>query len=268
MDTAVAIRVEKAYKTFGAQIARSADRPAPSAQPQAARLALHDVSLEVLRGEIFGLLGPNGSGKSTLIRLVAARLAPDEGRVSLFGQEAAHAPRLVSREAVDASFFKKLSAVENLLHGARLYDVRPGETRRRALDILARLGFRPADMTRPMETLSRGLQQKVTIARALLDEARVLLLDEPTTGLDPRTRREVHACLRALRAERGITILLATHDPLEADALCDRVAILDRGRIVALDTPAALKQQVARADEPGALPSLEDAFLALTGDEA
>jgi ABC-2 type transport system ATP-binding protein len=115
-----------------------------------------------------------------------------------------------------------------------------------------------------MEVLSRGVQQKVAIARAFLSEPRVLLLDEPTTGLDPRARRDVQAFVRALRDQHGTTVLLTTHDMQEAESLCDRIAIMDRGRLVALDTPARLRQSVAAEVNQEGAPSLEDAFLALT----
>lgn len=270
MDTAVAIRVEGAVKTFGGRPATPQTRIAAQAQgaPLAAatRVAVNDVSFDVLRGEIFGLVGPNGSGKSTLIRLLATLLRPEGGRIRLFGRDPAQDPPaalgVVDRAAVEASFFKKLSPVENLLYGARLYGVRPGETRRRVLDILRRLGLAERDLYRPVETLSRGTQQKVAIARAFLGEPRVLLLDEPTTGLDPRARREVQAFVRELRDHNGATVVLSTHDLAEAEALCDRVAVVVDGRLRALDTPARLKALAAQTAAEG---SLEDAFLALTG---
>ena len=268
MDTSLAIRVAHAHKAFGARPANPLTRlntAGGQAAPTHTAVALDDVSFDVRRGEIFGVLGPNGSGKSTLIRLIATLLLPDGGHVSVFGHDVAGEPRavqaLVNRVSLDNGFFKKLSPVENLLYGARLYGVRPGETRRRVLDLLGRLGLAREDFFRPMEVLSRGEQQKVAIARAFLSEPRVLLLDEPTTGLDPRSRREVQAFVRELRDRQGATVLLTTHDMHEAESLCDRVAIVDHGRIVALDTPARLRQSVAR---PGPEPTLEDAFLALT----
>ncbi len=258
MDLAVAVRVENAVKTFGLRPNPLAARPAPAAAAPVAAVA--GVSFEVLRGEIFGLVGPNGSGKSTLIRLIATRLAPDAGRISLFGHDTAREPEaaqaLVDRESVEAPLFKRLSAVENLLHGARLNGVRAGETRQRVLRVLGRLGLSEAELARPVETLSRGAQQKVAIGHAFLSAPRVLLLDEPTAGLDPRTRREVHAFVRELRDQHGATVLLATHDLAEAEALCNRIAILDHGRVVALDTPAALARRAGA--------TLEEAFLELT----
>jgi ABC-2 type transport system ATP-binding protein len=279
METNIAIQVAHAHKVFGARPQLPLTRlhtggdSATAAGPARSTVALHDVSFDVRRGEIFGLLGPNGSGKSTLIRLIATLLQPDGGHVRVFGHDAASEPQavqaLINRVASEANFFKKLSPVENLLYGARLYGVRPGETRRLVVDLLARLGLRRDDLFRPMEVLSRGAQQKVAIARAFLSEPRVLLLDEPTTGLDPRSRRDVQDFIRSLRDEHGTTVLLTTHDMQEAESLCDRLAIVDHGRLVALDTPARLRQSVARpspaagsaAHQP---PSLEEAFLALT----
>lgn len=229
-------------------------------------VAVDRVSFEVHEGEIFGVLGPNGSGKSTLIRLIATLLLPDSGSIFVFGHDVVRQPmevqRLINRVSVEASFFKKLSPMENLLYGARLYGLEGGETRRRVVEILTRLGLEKRSIYQPMEEMSRGMQQKVAIARALLSRPRLLLLDEPTTGLDPRSKREVQAVVRELNREAGTTILLTTHDMLEADSLCDRVAIIDNGKIVALDTPQALKRMTA---SNGHEPTLEDVFLELTG---
>jgi ABC-2 type transport system ATP-binding protein len=218
-------------------------------------------------GEIFGVLGPNGSGKSTLIRLIATLLIPDDGQITVFGRdvvrEAMTVQRMINRVSVEASFFKKLSPIENLLYGARLYGVEAGQIREQSLAILKRLAIPDKNVNRPMEEMSRGMQQKVAIARALLSSPRLLLLDEPTTGLDPRSKREVQAFVRELRDEQGTTILLTTHDMVEAETLCDRIAIMEGGKMVALDTPAALKAMVATGD--GREPTLEDVFLELTG---
>jgi ABC-2 type transport system ATP-binding protein len=230
-------------------------------------VAVDRVSFRVRRGEIFGILGPNGSGKSTLVRCIATLLLPDEGTITVFGhdvlKEEMAVKRLINRVSVEASFFKKLTPMENLLYGARLYGMDAGETRRRVLEILARLGLKREDVFRPMEEMSRGMQQKVAIARAFFTQPILLLLDEPTTGLDPRSKREVQTFVVELRDVHDATILLTTHDMQEADALCDRVAILDEGRIVALDTPAGLKARVTRTN--GHEVTLEDVFMELTG---
>jgi ABC-2 type transport system ATP-binding protein len=230
-------------------------------------VAVNHVSFEVKEGEIFGVLGPNGSGKSTLIRLMATLLLPDDGQLQVFGFDVVRNPldvqRLINRVSVEASFFKKLSPMENLMYGARLYGMPGGETKKKVVEILTRLGLEQRSIYAPMEEMSRGMQQKVAIARALLSKPKVLLLDEPTTGLDPRSKLEVQDVVRELRDEWGATILLTTHDMKEADVLCDRVAIMDKGSIVAMDTPTGLKKLVPT--ENGDEPTLEDVFLELTG---
>jgi ABC-2 type transport system ATP-binding protein len=230
-------------------------------------VAVDRVSFQVRRGEVFGILGPNGSGKSTLVRCIATLLLPDEGRITVFGhdvlQEEMAVKQLINRVSVEASFFKKLTPMENLLYGARLYGLGAREARQRILKVLKRLGLKKETAFRPMEEMSRGMQQKVAIARAFLTRPILLLLDEPTTGLDPRSKREVQTFMEELRDNHDATILLTTHDMQEADALCDRIAILDEGRIVALDTPAGLKDLVPGTS--GHDPTLEDVFMELTG---
>jgi ABC-2 type transport system ATP-binding protein len=230
--------------------------------------AVDNISLQVRRGEIFGVLGPNGSGKSTFIRLVSTLLVPDTGRVTIFGhdvlREERAVQRLINRVSVEAAFFKKLSPLENLMYGARLYGLGGAEAQRKIVAILKRLALRADAINKPMEEMSRGMQQKVAIARALLTAPVLLLLDEPTTGLDPRSKREVQALVRELRDTHDATIVLTTHDMEEADALCDRIAIVNDGKIVALDTPSELKKLVTRN---GHAPTLEDVFMQLTGKQ-
>jgi ABC-2 type transport system ATP-binding protein len=230
-------------------------------------IAVNKVSFDVKEGEIFGVLGPNGSGKSTLIRLMATLLLPDEGNMKVFGYdvvtEAIKVQSLINRVSVEASFFKKLSPMENLMYGARLYGMSGSETKKQVVEILTRLGLEERSIFSPMEEMSRGMQQKVAIARALLTKPKILLLDEPTTGLDPRSKREVQAVIEELRDQYNTTMLLTTHDMNEADVLCDRVAILDKGDIVALDTPENLKKLVPNTN--GHEATLEDVFLELTG---
>ncbi len=229
--------------------------------------AVDHVSFSVGEGEIFGVLGPNGSGKSTLIRLISTLLLPDAGSIQVFGHDVVKQPmevqRLINRVSVEASFFKKLSPMENLVYGARLYGMSGGEIRRRVEEILGRLGLERRSIHAPMEQMSRGMQQKVAIARALISRPRLLLLDEPTTGLDPRSKREVQAVVRELNQDHGTTILLTTHDMVEADQLCGRIAIINSGKIVALDTPQALKGKIS---SNGHEPTLEDVFIELTGN--
>ncbi len=229
--------------------------------------AISDVSIRVERAEIYGVLGANGSGKSTLVRLVSTLLTLDTGHAEVFGHDVERdemaVKLLINRVSVDAAFFKKLSPYENLAFAARLYGLHAGEARREAIRILARLGISEKRMGSPIEQMSRGMQQKVAIARALLTSPTLLLLDEPTTGLDPRSKLEVQAFVENLRATHDATILLTTHDMAEADRLCDRIAILDGGRLVAEDTPAGLKARVAH--ETGLAPTLDNVFMTYTG---
>ena len=229
--------------------------------------AVHDVSLRLERGEIHGILGANGSGKSTLIRLICGLLTLDEGRVEIFGldidRDELAVKRLINRVSVDAAFFKKLSPLENLSFAARLYGLDGPTSRRDAMAILARLGIGEKRVGRPVEQMSRGMQQKVAIARALLTSPTLLLLDEPTTGLDPRSKLEVQTFVEELRETHDATIVLTTHDLTEAERLCDRISILNDGRIVASSTPDGLKRMVAeRHDQPA---TLEAAFMTWTG---
>jgi len=225
-------------------------------------VALHGVSFAIARGECVAVLGQNGSGKSTLVRVLSTLLLHDGGSALVFGhdvvREADAVRRLVNRVSVEASFFKRMSATENLSYAARFYGLAPSQTRRQIPEILDAVGFPTARANAPMEDLSRGMQQKVALARALLTSPTLLLLDEPTTGLDPRSKREVQAFIRSVRASHDTTTLLCTHEMAEAEALADRVGILDRGRLLALDTAEALRR---RYDAP----TLEDAFLVATG---
>ncbi|TMD59788.1 MAG: ABC transporter ATP-binding protein [Chloroflexi bacterium] len=224
--------------------------------------AVDGISLSVLRGEIYGLLGANGSGKSTLIRLFSTLLEADSGQVTIFGYDIRDdemaVKRLINRVSVEASFFKKLSAMENLVYAGRLYGVAPAQSRLRGTKILERLGIDAKRHDEPLEKLSRGMQQKVAIARAFLTAPTLLLLDEPTTGLDIRSKREVQAFVRELRAEHDATILLTTHDLEEAERLSDRIGIVDRGKLVAEGTVAEL---LTNAN----VSTLEEAFMGLTG---
>lgn len=210
--------------------------------------AVDDVSLTVKRREIVGILGANGSGKSTLIRMLSTLLLPDSGHVSIFGYDVVKderkVQRLINRVSVEASFFKKLSPMENLIYAARLYNMPGAEARAKIMSILTRLGIKPDRVRSPMENMSRGMQQKVAIARAFLTAPILLLLDEPTTGLDPRSKLDVQAFINELRDVHDATILITTHDMDEAEALCDRVAIIDQGRIVAQGGVAELKQHI------------------------
>jgi ABC-2 type transport system ATP-binding protein len=224
--------------------------------------ALDGVTFTIERGECVAVLGQNGSGKSTLVRLLSTLLLGDGGTAEVFGHDVDREPkavqRLVNRVSVEASFFKKMSSAENLHYAARFYGMTPAETRARIPEILTRVGF-PADRrSEPMENLSRGMQQKVALARALLTSPVLLLLDEPTTGLDPRSKLEVQEFIREVRAAHDATILLCTHDLVEAEALADRIGILDRGRLLALEPADELERRYGAE-------TLEEAFFAATG---
>jgi ABC-2 type transport system ATP-binding protein len=224
--------------------------------------ALEDVSFTIERGECVAILGQNGSGKSTLVRLLSTLLLPDGGAARIFGhdvvKESRQVQRLVNRVSVEASFFKKMSSEENLAYAARFYGMPPSETKTKIPELLERVGFPVARRHEGMEHLSRGMQQKVALARALLTSPVLLLLDEPTTGLDPRSKLEVQDFIRDVWTTHDATILLCTHDLREAEVLADRVGILDRGRLIALDPVEELKERYGAE-------TLEDAFFAATG---
>jgi ABC-2 type transport system ATP-binding protein len=230
-------------------------------------VAVDDVTLRLERGGILGVLGANGGGKSTLIRLISTLLTIDSGRIEVFGHDVERdemaVKRLINRVSVDAAFFKKLSPAENLVYAARLYGLDSRTARREAIRILGRLGIAESRLDRPVEQMSRGMQQKVAIARALLTSPTLLLLDEPTTGLDPRSKLDVQAFIEDLRDSHDATIVLTTHDLTEAERLCDTIVILDQGRVIVSGTAEELKVRVAiDRDLP---PTMESVFMAYTG---
>ncbi len=210
------------------------------------RVALDDVSFEVREAEIFGLLGPNGSGKTTLFRILSTLMLPSSGRALILGFDAARQPNQVRRaigvvfqaESVDV----KLSAAENLWHQGHLYGLRGAPLRSRIQEMLERVALSDRAHDK-VETFSGGMQRRVELAKGLLHHPSVLLLDEPSTGLDPGARRDLWLYLRKLREEEHITILVTTHLMEEAE-YCDRLAILSQGKLVALGTPAELKREI------------------------
>src|ERR671935_2121359 len=219
--------------------------------------ALDGVSFAVERGECVAILGQNGSGKSTLVRVLSTLLLPDGGHARIFGHdvlaEQRAVQRLVNRVSVEASFFKKMSSEENLAYAARFYGMPPSETKTKIPDILEKVGFPVGRRHEGMENLSRGMQQKVALARALLTSPVLLLLDEPTTGLDPRSKLEVQDFIREVRETHDATILLCTHDLAEAESLAERVGILDRGELLALEPAEGIKRRYRAT-------TLEEAF--------
>src|SRR5215210_4229404 len=214
------------------------------------------------RGECVAILGQNGSGKSTLVRLLSTLLLPDGGSAAIFGhdvvKESRPVQRLVNRVSVEASFFKKMSSEENLAYAARFYGIPPSVTKTAIPEILGRVGFPVGRRHEGMEHLSRGMQQKVALARALLTSPVLLLLDEPTTGLDPRSKQEVQDFIREIRTLHDSTILLCTHDMKEAEDLADRVGLLDRGRLLFIESVDEVKARYG-------VETLEEAFFAATG---
>jgi ABC-2 type transport system ATP-binding protein len=251
-DGALAVEAAGLVKRFGGKKKRS--KP-PS-------VALSDVTFTIPRGECIAVLGPNGSGKSTLVRILSTLLLADGGSARIFGYdvftEARFVRRLVNRVSVEASFFKKMSSVENLSYAARFYGMTRTETKAAIPEILDGVSFPVARRNEPMEDLSRGMQQKVALARALLTSPALLLLDEPTTGLDPRSKLEVQEFILKLRKIHDATILLCTHDLDEAEMLAERVGILNDGALLALEPADELKARYGASD-------LEEAFFTATG---
>lgn len=210
------------------------------------RQALNDVSFDVRAAEIFGLLGPNGSGKTTLFRILSTLMLPTQGRALILDHDAARVPNLVRREigvvfqasSVDA----KLTVAENLRHQGHLYGLSGHALKQRMAEMLGRVGL--ADRARDrVETLSGGQQRRVELAKGLLHHPSVLLLDEPSTGLDPGARRDLWLYLKTLRDQERVTVVVTTHLMEEAEH-CDRLAILNEGKLVALGTPAELKRKI------------------------
>lgn len=242
---------------------KKADKEAPD-EAQAARrrwpfqrrtreyfTAVDGVSLQIREGEVFGLLGPNGAGKSTTIRMLCTLLEPTSGRARVNGynirtQAAQVRASLGTLLAGERSIYWKLTARENLEYFAALYHLPPSTARRRVTELLERMELtaRADDL---VEKFSTGMKQRVAIAKALLARPPVILLDEPTLGLDPQAARMVRELVIQLKAE-GHTILLTTHYMEEADQLSDRIAIIDQGRIIALDTALALKERIGQKD--------------------
>jgi len=226
--------------------------------------AVDGIDLVVEPGEIFGLLGPNGAGKTTTMKMLATLLIPTSGTIRVLGIDPLMRPREVRARlgamlSGERSLYMKLTGRENLEYFAALYHVPPGETKARIEKVLAaaKLADRADDY---VERYSTGMRQRLPLARALLPDPPLVVLDEPTVGLDPQASRDLRDRVRELKAQ-GRTVLLTTHYMEEADQLCDRVAIIDHGRIVALDTPAALKRTI-RAEE---VVHLE---ISLDGDES
>ena len=210
------------------------------------RTALDDVSFDVRPAELFGLLGPNGSGKTTLFRILSTLMLPTAGRAIIMGFDAAKDPSGLRRQIgvvfQAQSVDEKLTAYENLWHQGHLYGLRGSALQQRILEILGRVGL--ADRAQELvETFSGGMARRVELAKGLLHHPSVLLLDEPTTGLDPGARRDLWQYLQILRDEERVSVIVTTHLMEEAER-CDRLAILNEGKLVALGTPTELKHEI------------------------
>jgi len=210
------------------------------------RAALEQVSFAVNPAEIFGLLGPNGSGKTTLFRILSTLMLPSSGSARVMGFDAAQSPAAVRRQIgvvfQAQSIDVKLTAAENLWHQGHLYGMSGAALDRRIQEVLEHVGLQDRARERA-QTFSGGMQRRVELAKGLLHRPSVLLLDEPTTGLDPGARRDLWQYLKSLRQQEQVTVLITTHLMEEAER-CDRLAILNQGRLVALGTPAALKSEI------------------------
>jgi len=205
------------------------------------------ISLRVEPGELFGLLGPNGAGKTTTIRVLCTLLLPTSGTVRVLGMDVVDHPREVRRQigyvfGGDRGLYDRLSAFDNLRYFADLYALEPRLQRRRIAEVLELVGLQGRDKER-VEGFSRGMRQRLHLARGLLHDPPVLFFDEPTIGVDPVGAREVRQLVHEL-AQAGKTILLTTHYMFEADSLCDRIAVISKGKIVAQGTPVQLKAGV------------------------
>ncbi|MFZ0545500.1 MAG: ABC transporter ATP-binding protein [Candidatus Promineifilaceae bacterium] len=220
--------------------------------------AVDHITFAAEAGEIFGFLGPNGAGKTTTIKMLTGQLRPTGGHATVCGCDVVTQRQLL-KPAIGVVFeyqniYERMSARNNLRFSARLY----GINSRRVQEVLQQVGLQDQAKKKTAD-FSNGMKQRLLIARALLHQPQVLFLDEPTRGLDPGVVRDIRAIIRELKSQ-GVTVFLTTHYMEEADRLCDRVAILHNGRIVALDTPQNLKDNNSQENA-----TLEDVFLSLTG---
>jgi ABC-2 type transport system ATP-binding protein len=211
-------------------------------------MAVEDISFDIKTGELFGLLGPNGAGKTTTVKMLATLLIPTKGTATIMGFDVVKNAQEVRKRigfifGGERGLYWRLSGIDNLRYFASLYGVEPEVSRQRIPYLLEMVGLKGRGNER-VEGYSRGMKQRLHVARTLLHNPEILFLDEPTIGLDPVGAREFRQVIRDLQSEKK-TILLTTHYMFEADALCQRVAVIDKGTIVALDSPSELKKHVA-----------------------
>jgi ABC-2 type transport system ATP-binding protein len=225
--------------------------------------AVDDVSFTIAKGEIFGLLGPNGAGKTTTIRILSTVLSADHGDVIIGGHalsnDAAGVRQLIGVCPQEMAFYPDLSAMDNLMFFGRMVGLSGSEAKSQAFMLLDKMGLRERAKGK-IEKYSGGMKRRVNLAIGLMGHPQLLFLDEPTVGIDPQSRNNIFETINNLRKD-GMTVLYTTHYMEEADRLCDRVAIMDGGRIVAMDSPHNLKAQIGPVDKT----TLEDVFLKLTG---
>ena len=225
--------------------------------------AVNGVSFTINKGEIFGLLGPNGAGKTTTIRILSTVLPPDEGDVTVGGYSLQHnaddVRKLIGICPQELALYADLSAMDNLVFFGRMVGLNGKEAKAQAKANLELMGLLERGKGR-VEKFSGGMKRRVNLAIALMGNPQLLFLDEPTVGIDPQSRNNIYETINSLRT-KGMTILYTTHYMEEADRLCERVAIMDGGKIIAMDTPYQLKSQIG---DPAHV-TLEDVFLKLTG---
>ena len=211
-------------------------------------MAVEDVSFNIKSGELFGLLGPNGAGKTTTVKMLATLLIPTKGTATIMGNDVVKDAQEVRKRigfifGGERGLYWRLSGIDNLRYFASLYGVEPDVSKKRISYLLEMVGLKDRGKER-VEGYSRGMKQRLHVARTLLHDPEILFLDEPTIGLDPVGAREFREVIRNLQSEKK-TILLTTHYMFEADSLCERVAVIDKGTIIAMDSPSVLKKHVA-----------------------
>jgi ABC-2 type transport system ATP-binding protein len=226
--------------------------------------AVNGVTFSIEKGEVFGLLGPNGAGKTTTIRILSTIVAPDQGEVVVGGYSVKKSPDqvrgLIGICPQELALYADMSAFDNLVFFGRMAGMNSRDARDQAMQNLELMGLAERAKKGKVDKFSGGMKRRVNLAVALMGSPRLLFLDEPTVGIDPQSRNNIYETIEGLR-DKGMTILYTTHYMDEADRLCKRVAIMDGGKIVAMDTPKALKSQ---AGDP-ARTTLEEVFLKLTG---